>query len=91
MKIARGVTKTKPVLVFKSWKDKEGARASASHTGAMAVDDKIFDGLCRHQAFSDLRVQGSFEIPKMFASQALPKGGRLWHRHSHRRGRGGDH
>jgi acyl-CoA synthetase (NDP forming) len=78
IKIAKSVTKTKPVLVFKSGRTKEGARASASHTGAMAVNDRIFDGLCRQagilrlQEFKDL-----FEIPKMFASQALPKGGRL--------------
>jgi len=78
MKIAKGVTKTKPVLVFKSGRTKEGARASASHTGAMAVDDKIFDGLCRQSGILRLEeFKDIFEIPKMFASQALPKGGRL--------------
>ena len=75
---ARDVTKTKPVLVFKSGRTKEGARASASHTGAMAVDDKIFDGLCRQSGILRLEeFKDLFEIPKMFASQALPKGGRL--------------
>ena len=78
IKIARTVTKTKPVLVFKSGRTKEGARASASHTGAMAVDDKIFDGLCRQSGILRLEeFKDLFEIPKIFASQALPKGGRL--------------
>jgi len=75
---ARSVTKIKPVLVFKSGKTKEGARASASHTGSMAVDDKIFDGLCRQSGILRLEeFHDLFEIPKIFASQALPKSGRL--------------
>jgi acyl-CoA synthetase (NDP forming) len=75
---ARSVTKVKPVLVFKSGRTKEGARASASHTGSMAVDDKIFDSLCRQSCILRLEeFQDLFEMPKIFASQALPKGGRL--------------
>lgn len=75
---ARRVTKTKPVLVFKSGKTREGAKASASHTGSMAVDDKVFGGLCRQSGILRLEeFQDLFEMPKIFASQALPKGGRL--------------
>jgi acyl-CoA synthetase (NDP forming) len=75
---ARRVTKVKPVLVFKSGRTKEGARASASHTGSMAVDDKIFDSLCRQSGILRLKeFQDLFEIPKVFASQPLPAGGRL--------------
>lgn len=75
---ARRVTKLKPVLVFKSGRTKEGAKASASHTGSMAVDDKIFDSLCRQSGILRLEeFQDLFEMPKVFASQALPKGGRL--------------
>jgi acyl-CoA synthetase (NDP forming) len=78
IRIARSVTKVKPVLVFKSGRTKEGARASASHTGAMAVDDKIFDGLCRQSGILRLEeFQDLFEIPKIFASRTSPKGGRL--------------
>ena len=78
LRVARRVTKKKPVLVFKSGRTKEGARASASHTGSMAVDDKIFDGLCRQTGILRLEeFQDLFEIPKIFASQPLPAGGRL--------------
>jgi acetate---CoA ligase (ADP-forming) len=78
IKIARSVTRTKPVLVFKSGRTKEGARASASHTGSMAVDDQIFDGLCRQAGILRLEeFKDLFEVPKIFASQPLPKGGRL--------------
>ena len=78
LRIARSVTKKKPVLMFKSGRTKEGARASASHTGSMAVDDKIIDGLCRQTGILRLEeFQDLFEIPKIFASQPLPAGGRL--------------
>jgi len=78
LKIAKSVTKKKPILIFKSGRTREGARASASHTGSMAVDDKIFDSLCRQTGILRLEeFQDLFEIPKIFASQPLPKGGRL--------------
>jgi acyl-CoA synthetase (NDP forming) len=78
LKIAKSVARRKPVLVFKSGRTKEGARASASHTGSMAVDDKIFDSLCRQTGLLRLEeFQDLFEIPKIFASKDLPKGGRL--------------
>jgi len=77
-RVAKRVTKKKPVLVFKSGRTKEGARASASHTGSMAVDDKIFSSLCRQTGLLRLEeFQDLFEIPKIFASQPLPAGGRL--------------
>ena len=75
---ARRVTQVKPVLVFKSGRTKEGARASASHTGSMAVDDKIFDSLCRQSGILRLEeFQDLFEMPKIFASQVWAKGGRI--------------
>jgi len=72
------VASKKPVLALKLGTTAEGARASASHTGALAVDDRIFDAACRQSgilrlaAFNDL-----FEMPKIFASQPLPRGNRL--------------
>ncbi len=78
LRIARSVARRKPVLMFKSGRTKEGARASASHTGSMAVDDKIFDSLCRQTGILRLEeFQDLFEIPKIFASQPLPAGGRF--------------
>jgi len=44
----------------------------------MAVDDKIFDSLCRQSGILRLEeFQDLFDIPKIFASQPLPSGGRL--------------
>jgi acyl-CoA synthetase (NDP forming) len=78
LKTAKSVTRTKPVLVFKSGRTEQGAIASASHTGSMAVDDKLFDSLCRQSGILRLEeFKDLFEFPKMFATQPLPEGPRL--------------
>jgi len=52
--------------------------ASASHTGAIAVDDKLFDAACKQGGILRLeKFVELFELPKIFASQPLPEGNRL--------------
>ena len=68
----------KPVLVLKLGVTEEGARASASHTGSLAIDDKVFDAACRQAGV--LRVDNFnelFDLPRIFATQPLPSGNRL--------------
>ena len=43
LKTSKKVTVKKPVVVIKSGKSEAGARAAASHTGAIAGSDKIYD------------------------------------------------
>jgi acetyltransferase len=78
LKIARRVNSKKPVLILKSGRTQEGARVSASHTGALAVDDQIFSAACKQAGVIRLETfRDLFELPKIFALQPLPKGNRL--------------
>ncbi len=45
--MAKRVSKKKPVVVLKAGRTSHGARAAASHTGALAGDDRIYDDVLR--------------------------------------------
>ncbi len=58
--VARRVSKKKPVVMLKAGRTALGARAAASHTGALAGNDKIYDdvlrqcGVVRAKSLNDL-------------------------------------
>jgi acetyltransferase len=47
MSAARGAARSKPVLVLKAGRAPEGAKAAASHTGALAGTDDVYDAAIR--------------------------------------------
>jgi acyl-CoA synthetase (NDP forming) len=67
--------KKKPVVLVKGGSTENGARAAASHTGALAANDSIFDGACKAGGISRAAtVEEAFEAAATFATQPLPKG-----------------
>ena len=70
--------KSKPLVVVKGGATDAGSRAAQSHTGALASNDKIFDGLCRSTGASRARtVEEGFDVAASFATQPLPRGKRV--------------
>lgn len=73
----RRLTSRKPLVLVKGGVAAAGKRAAASHTGALASDVRVFDGLCRQLGV--LRagsVEEAFEWAASLASQPLPAGRR---------------
>lgn len=78
MSAARAFARTKPIVAYKAGRFTESAQAAASHTGAMAGVDAVYEA-----AFQRAGIERIFEIEDMFdcaellARQQTPKGDRL--------------
>jgi acetyltransferase len=74
----RGVAQRIPVVVVKGGATAGGQRAAASHTGALASDDRVLDGALRQAGVARAAtVEEGFEAAATFASQPLPRGNRV--------------
>jgi acetyltransferase len=78
MSAARHFARTKPIIVVKSGKFSESAKAAASHTGSLSGEDAIYDaafkraGVVRVEEIADL-----FNAAEVLGTQPLPKGPNL--------------
>jgi acyl-CoA synthetase (NDP forming) len=71
----RAVCEKIPVVLVKGGATAGGARAAASHTGSLATDDRVFDGMCRQAgAIRAATIEEAYEAAATFATQPLPKG-----------------
>jgi acetyltransferase len=74
----RAFTARKPLVLVKGGVAAEGKRAAASHTGSLATDDRVFDGVLRQcGALRAPTVEDAFEWAATFATQPLPRGRRV--------------
>jgi acetyl coenzyme A synthetase (ADP forming)-like protein len=77
-RIARRVTRKKPVVAVKSGSTQAGSRAAASHTGAMATSDVVSDVLFQHAGIIRVNLmEEMFDVAALLSNQPLPRGRRL--------------
>jgi acetate---CoA ligase (ADP-forming) len=76
--LAQRISEKKPILGVKSGRTREGAKAAASHTGALSGSDEVYDslfaqcGVLRVETLEEL-----FRFGMAFTNQPLPRGGRV--------------
>jgi len=78
LETAKKAVAEKPVLIIKGGRTQEGARATASHTASMAMEDTVFEGAMRQAGV--LRMTGIDDFVrtlKGFLNMPLPRGERL--------------
>jgi len=75
MSAARAVSRIKPIIALKAGRTRAGALAAASHTGALAGEDAVYDaafqraGILRVKTFEEL-----FDCAELLAKQPQPRG-----------------
>ena len=75
MSAARAVSSVKPIIALKAGRTQAGALAAASHTGALAGEDAVYDaafqraGILRVKTFEEL-----FDCAELLAKQPKSKG-----------------
>ena len=75
MSAARSVSRVKPILALKSGRYKAGAKAAASHTGAMAGNDDAYDAAFDRAAIVRVdTIEELFDCVELVSKQPLPKG-----------------
>src|SRR6202035_2942037 len=72
---ARSVSRAKHVIVVKSGRHEAGARAAASHTGALAGSDAVFDAAFRRAGVLRVTtIPDLFHMSEVLAMQPQPRG-----------------
>ena len=80
LKVCKHITRDlkKPVLVLKSGRSPEGAKAAMSHTGALMGSDEIYDALLKQSgAIRVDTMEELFDYAVAFSKQPLPTKGDL--------------
>lgn len=71
-------SREKPLVVLKGGATALGQRAASSHTGSLASDDRIFDGVCHQLGMRRAEtLEEAYEAAATFATQPLPRGKRV--------------
>jgi acetyltransferase len=75
---ARAFARTKPILVYKAGRFPESAAVAASHTGAMASEDSIYDAVFQRTGVARVFNIGEiFDCAALIGRNKIPLGPRL--------------
>jgi acetyltransferase len=78
LSVANKAKRDMPIIVLKPGRTGLGAKASASHTGSLALDDTLVDHAFRQYGVTRAYDLDEFlEFMKAFSYQPLPKGNRI--------------
>lgn len=78
MTAARAFARKKPIIVYKAGRYPESAAAAASHTGAMASEDAVYDAVFQRAGIARVYDIGDiFNFTELMAQKNIPKGRNL--------------
>jgi len=78
MTAARAFARKKPIIVYKAGRYPESAAAAASHTGAMASEDNIYDAVFERAGIARVYDIGDiFNFTDLISRRNIPKGSKL--------------
>jgi acetyltransferase len=78
MSAARAASRVKPIIALKAGKSMAGAKAAASHTGAMAGEDSVYDAAFRRAGIVRVNtIEDFFDCAELVDKQPRPSGKRM--------------
>lgn len=67
IKLAKEISKTKPVVVLKAGRSTRGMEAVMSHTGSLAPEDSVFSAACKEAGIIETEsIREFFNVAKLF-------------------------
>jgi acetyltransferase len=78
MTAARAFARTKPIIAYKAGRFPESAQVAASHTGALAGEDSVYDAAFQRIGMARVFDIGEiFDVAELVGRHKIPKGARL--------------
>jgi acetyl coenzyme A synthetase (ADP forming)-like protein len=77
-RLARRISKAKPIVVVKSGRSSAGMRAASSHTAALATQDRVVDAVLEQTGVIRVEsIEELFDLSEFLGNQPLPVGKRV--------------
>ncbi len=77
-KIAQRLSSRKPIVLLKGGQTSAGNRAAASHTGALASNQRVFEAMCRQAGIIKVEYpMDLLDLSAAFSSLPMPRGKRV--------------